>query len=148
MWRCRGSNPGPFTCKANALPLSHIPQLLNSTHLLVIKCIVISSRCLSRFLPNLLCFSLYIFLLKFRSQLVFKYDRHLQVQVPGNRDSHVSCNYPIYIYTNSFVLFNIHYNYLSIRTSEFGHLQLRLSKKAFVMFLRTFCTNDSVVIVI
>ena len=24
-WRCRGSNPGPFTCKANALPLSHIP---------------------------------------------------------------------------------------------------------------------------
>ena len=26
-WRCRGSNPGPFTCKANALPLSHIPML-------------------------------------------------------------------------------------------------------------------------
>ena len=26
-WRCRGSNPGPFTCKANALPLSHIPLL-------------------------------------------------------------------------------------------------------------------------
>ena len=25
MWRCRGSNPGPFTCKANALPLSYIP---------------------------------------------------------------------------------------------------------------------------
>ena len=25
-WRCRGSNPGPFTCKANALPLSHIPN--------------------------------------------------------------------------------------------------------------------------
>ena len=24
-WRCRGSNPGPFTCKANALPLSYIP---------------------------------------------------------------------------------------------------------------------------
>ena len=24
-WRCRGSNPGHFTCKANALPLSHIP---------------------------------------------------------------------------------------------------------------------------
>ena len=24
-WRCRGSNPGPFTCKANALPLSHTP---------------------------------------------------------------------------------------------------------------------------
>ena len=23
-WRCRGSNPGHFTCKANALPLSHI----------------------------------------------------------------------------------------------------------------------------
>ena len=26
MWRCRGSNPGPFTCKANALPLSYIPN--------------------------------------------------------------------------------------------------------------------------
>lgn len=25
-WRCRGSNPGPFTCKANALPLSYIPS--------------------------------------------------------------------------------------------------------------------------
>ena len=24
-WRCRGSNPGPFTCKANALPLRYIP---------------------------------------------------------------------------------------------------------------------------
>ena len=24
-WRCRGSNPGPFACKANALPLSYIP---------------------------------------------------------------------------------------------------------------------------
>jgi hypothetical protein len=26
MWRCGGSNPGPFTCKANALPLSYIPS--------------------------------------------------------------------------------------------------------------------------
>ena len=26
-WRCRGLNPGPFTCKANALPLSYIPFL-------------------------------------------------------------------------------------------------------------------------
>ena len=25
VWRCGGSNPGPFTCKANALPLSYIP---------------------------------------------------------------------------------------------------------------------------
>ena len=25
MWRCRGLNPGPFTCKANALPLRYIP---------------------------------------------------------------------------------------------------------------------------
>ena len=24
-WRCRGLNPGPFTCKANALPLRYIP---------------------------------------------------------------------------------------------------------------------------
>ena len=24
-WRCRGSNPGPHTCKACALPLSYIP---------------------------------------------------------------------------------------------------------------------------
>ena len=24
-WRCQRSNPGPFTCKANALPLSYIP---------------------------------------------------------------------------------------------------------------------------
>ena len=25
IWRSRGSNPGPFTCKANALPLRYIP---------------------------------------------------------------------------------------------------------------------------
>ena len=25
IWRCRGLNPGPFTCEANALPLSYIP---------------------------------------------------------------------------------------------------------------------------
>ena len=25
-WRCGGLNPGPFTCKANALPLSYIPS--------------------------------------------------------------------------------------------------------------------------
>ena len=24
-WSCGGSNPGPFTCKANALPLSYNP---------------------------------------------------------------------------------------------------------------------------
>ena len=24
-WRCGESNPGPFTCEANALPLSYIP---------------------------------------------------------------------------------------------------------------------------
>ena len=28
-WRCGGSNPGPFTCKANALPLSYIPYVGN-----------------------------------------------------------------------------------------------------------------------
>ena len=28
-WRCGGSNPGPFTCKANALPLSYIPSVMN-----------------------------------------------------------------------------------------------------------------------
>ena len=27
-WRCRGLNPGPFTCKANALPLRYIPCLI------------------------------------------------------------------------------------------------------------------------
>ena len=27
MWRCRGLNPGPHTCKACALPLSYIPFL-------------------------------------------------------------------------------------------------------------------------
>ena len=26
-WRCRGSNPGPFTCKVNAVPLSCIAIL-------------------------------------------------------------------------------------------------------------------------
>ena len=26
LWRCGGLNPGPFTCKANALPLSYIPR--------------------------------------------------------------------------------------------------------------------------
>ena len=26
-WRCRGSNPGPFTCKAKAVPLSYIAIL-------------------------------------------------------------------------------------------------------------------------
>ena len=29
MWRCGGSSPGPFTCKANALPLSYIPSVMN-----------------------------------------------------------------------------------------------------------------------
>ena len=29
IWRCGGSNPGPFTCKANALPLSYIPYVGN-----------------------------------------------------------------------------------------------------------------------
>merc|ERR1712090_962 len=29
VWRCGGSNPGPFTCKANALPLSYIPCVGN-----------------------------------------------------------------------------------------------------------------------
>ena len=28
-WRCGGSNPGPFTCKANALPLSYIPYMVS-----------------------------------------------------------------------------------------------------------------------
>ena len=28
LWRCRGLNPGPFTCKANALPLRYIPFFL------------------------------------------------------------------------------------------------------------------------
>ena len=32
-WRCRGSNPGPFTCKANALPLSYIPNSEKSGHI-------------------------------------------------------------------------------------------------------------------
>ena len=32
-WRCRGLNPGPFTCKANALPLSHIPYLILNRYL-------------------------------------------------------------------------------------------------------------------
>ena len=27
MWRCWGSNIGPFTCKANAVPLSYIAIL-------------------------------------------------------------------------------------------------------------------------
>ena len=26
-WKCRGSNPGPFACKANAVPLSYIAIL-------------------------------------------------------------------------------------------------------------------------
>ena len=29
MWRCGGLNPGPFTCKANALPLSYIPDYIH-----------------------------------------------------------------------------------------------------------------------
>ena len=28
LWRCRGLNPGPHTCKACALPLSYIPSVL------------------------------------------------------------------------------------------------------------------------
>ena len=35
-WRCRGLNPGPFTCKANALPLRYIP-LLSKNQLLLIN---------------------------------------------------------------------------------------------------------------
>lgn len=30
-WRCRGSNPGPHTCKACALPLSYIPCYSSSS---------------------------------------------------------------------------------------------------------------------
>ena len=29
LWRCGVSNPRPFTCKANALPLSYIPCLIH-----------------------------------------------------------------------------------------------------------------------
>ena len=31
-WRYRVSNPGPFTCKANALPLSYIPSWIIPVH--------------------------------------------------------------------------------------------------------------------
>ena len=34
-WRCGGLNPGPFTCKANALPLSYIPYLLQYSKILI-----------------------------------------------------------------------------------------------------------------
>ena len=37
-WRCRGSNPGPFTCKANALPLSYIPIWPENNYLLFLIC--------------------------------------------------------------------------------------------------------------
>ena len=33
-WRCRGLNPGPFTCKANALPLRYIPFLIKHVRIL------------------------------------------------------------------------------------------------------------------
>ena len=42
-WRCRGSNPGPFTCKANALPLRYIPfrekriKILENINFLVLQ---------------------------------------------------------------------------------------------------------------
>ena len=32
IWRCRGSNPGPHTCKACALPLSYIPIYTGTIH--------------------------------------------------------------------------------------------------------------------
>ena len=38
-WRCRGSNPGPFTCKANAVPLGYIGILEDrafKTHLFTV----------------------------------------------------------------------------------------------------------------
>jgi hypothetical protein len=35
-WRCRGLNPGPFTCKADALPLSYIPTRYNPRILLLL----------------------------------------------------------------------------------------------------------------
>ena len=45
-WRCRGLNPGPFTCKANALPLRYIPLIeikqqisLLKQHFVHIECV-------------------------------------------------------------------------------------------------------------
>ena len=53
MWRCGGSNPGPFTCKANALPLSYIPSVMN-----YIKSTTKQTRLVFlwwRFVPSIYC---------------------------------------------------------------------------------------------
>ena len=42
-WRCRGSNPGPFTCKANAVPLSYI-AILEDRAFIVLKNIYLLSH--------------------------------------------------------------------------------------------------------
>ena len=40
-WRCRVSNPGPFTCKANALPLSYIPSDKICSNILYMNILII-----------------------------------------------------------------------------------------------------------
>ena len=58
-WRCRGSNPGPFTCKANALPLSYIPiwifftflfSICNTFYMSVSSVIFIVHKCVFFFI--------------------------------------------------------------------------------------------------
>lgn len=41
-WRYRGSNSGPFTCKANALPLSYIPKYLDIFDLAIVISDIVS----------------------------------------------------------------------------------------------------------
>ena len=44
-WRCRGLNPGPFTCKANALPLRYIPLMEIKQQISLLKQHFPSIRC-------------------------------------------------------------------------------------------------------
>ena len=45
MWRCRGSNPGPFTCKANALPLSYIPFTMLKWYFKIVYSFLVPTGC-------------------------------------------------------------------------------------------------------
>ena len=37
LWICRGSNPGPFACKANVIPLHYKPMAGSLSSILVYK---------------------------------------------------------------------------------------------------------------
>ena len=51
-WRCRGLNPGPFTCEANALPLKYIPCHAGKVNYSSIIVRVYTCHCVRRYVKR------------------------------------------------------------------------------------------------